>query len=162
NYYSPSLNVFLITGNNTNQVFEYAFMESQKRSGVYISAHPTNGTGNGGSSKVLTWEDGTRVLTNEVITSQFNSVGGKTKLKVSVWRQKQRLRVYLNEEKVFDLPRAFAADKNYNTMFFELWGNMANETDRYLVNNIKLAVGAPDTRNKLITEGKFVTRGILF
>lgn len=36
------------------------------------------------------------------------------------------------------------------------------EKDRYLVNNIKLAVGAPDTRNKLITEGKFVTRGILF
>ena len=39
---------------------------------------------------------------------------------------------------------------------------MNNDVDRYLVNNIKLAVGVPDTRNKLITEGKFVTRGILF
>jgi outer membrane protein OmpA-like peptidoglycan-associated protein len=28
--------------------------------------------------------------------------------------------------------------------------------------NLKLSVGAPDTRNKLITEGKFVTSGILF
>jgi outer membrane protein OmpA-like peptidoglycan-associated protein len=39
---------------------------------------------------------------------------------------------------------------------------MNNANDRYLISNIKLAVGAPDTRNKLITEGKYVTRGILF
>jgi outer membrane protein OmpA-like peptidoglycan-associated protein len=31
-----------------------------------------------------------------------------------------------------------------------------------LFGNIRLAVGAPDTRNKLITEGKFSTTGILF
>ena len=28
--------------------------------------------------------------------------------------------------------------------------------------NLRLAVGAPDTRNKLLTEGKWVTHGILF
>jgi len=39
---------------------------------------------------------------------------------------------------------------------------MTNDKDRYLINNLKFAIGAPDTRNKLITEGKFVTRGILF
>ena len=39
---------------------------------------------------------------------------------------------------------------------------MNNDQDRYLVGNLKFSVGAPDTRNKLITEGKFVTRGILF
>jgi len=78
-----------------------------------------------------------------------------------VWRQKQRLRVYFNEEKVYDLPRAFADNKNYGTVLFEIWGDMKDQ-DRYLVSNIKLAAGAPDTRNKLITEGKFVTSGILF
>jgi outer membrane protein OmpA-like peptidoglycan-associated protein len=36
------------------------------------------------------------------------------------------------------------------------------DQDRYLIGNLKFAGGAPDTRNKLITEGKFVTRGILF
>ena len=45
---------------------------------------------------------------------------------------------------------------------FELWGDMNNDNDRYIFGNIKLAVGSPDTRNKLITEGKFVTSGILF
>src|SRR6185503_16799714 len=36
------------------------------------------------------------------------------------------------------------------------------DQDRYLLNNLKLAAGLPDTRTKLITEGKFVTSGILF
>jgi outer membrane protein OmpA-like peptidoglycan-associated protein len=44
---------------------------------------------------------------------------------------------------------------------FEIAGDFKNQ-DRYLLSNIKLSSGAPDTRNKLITEGKFVTRGILF
>jgi len=39
---------------------------------------------------------------------------------------------------------------------------MNNDNDRYVFGNIKLSVGSPDTRNKLITEGKFVTSGILF
>jgi outer membrane protein OmpA-like peptidoglycan-associated protein len=32
----------------------------------------------------------------------------------------------------------------------------------YYLGSVRLAVGAPDTRNKLVTEGKFVTSGILF
>lgn len=32
----------------------------------------------------------------------------------------------------------------------------------YFLSNLRLAVGAPDTRNKLMTEGKWVTHGILF
>jgi len=101
-------------------------------------------------------------MKNEVTTAQFNSYAGKIKLHVSVWRQKQRLRVYLNEEKAFDLPRAFPANKSYSTVLFEIWGNMNNDIDRYLIGNIKFSTGAPDTRNRLMSEGKFVTRGILF
>jgi outer membrane protein OmpA-like peptidoglycan-associated protein len=70
--------------------------------------------------------------------------------------------VYFNEEKVFDLPRAFPAGQTYSTVAFDLGSGMNNDIDRYFIRNIKLAVGTPDTRNKLITEGKFVTRGILF
>ena len=127
-----------------------------------IGVHPTNAASNGGGALAESFEDGASVIKNEVNTIQFHSNGGKTKLRVSVWRQKQRLRVYLNEEKVFDLPRAFPANKTYGTVLFEIWGDMNNDKDRYLVGNVKFSAGAPDTRNKLITEGKFVTRGILF
>ena len=34
--------------------------------------------------------------------------------------------------------------------------------DHYFISNIRIAVGNPDTRNKLLTEGKLVTNGIHF
>ncbi len=162
NYYSNALQLFLITGGNDKKIFEYAFMQMDKRSGIQVGFHPANAGNNGGTAYMETFEDGEKVMNNEVATTQFFAAKGKNKIKVSIWRQKQRARVYINEEKVFDMPRAFAAGKTYNTMMFEIWSGMNNDEDRYLVNNITLAVGAPDTRNKLITEGKFVTHGILF
>lgn len=80
---------------------------------------------------------------------------------VSVWRQKERLRVYLNGQKLLDLPKGFKTTSQYNSVTFALYPLHSDE-DYYLLGNIRLAVGAPDTRNKLITEGKFVTTGILF
>jgi OmpA-OmpF porin, OOP family len=161
-FYSPHLFLYFLTGNNSGkEVFDYTFIPGEKRSGVKIGVHPTAAGLNGGMALAESFEDGNSIIKNEINTTQFNSNGEKTKLHVSVWRQKQRLRVYLNEEKVYDLPRAFADNKNYGTVLFEIWGDMKDE-DRYLVGNIKLAAGVPDTRNKLITEGKFVTRGILF
>ena len=38
----------------------------------------------------------------------------------------------------------------------------ADNKDEFMVSNIRYAVGAADTRSKLITDGKLVTRGILF
>lgn len=161
-FYSPPLDFFFLTGKSGKEVFDYGFIPIDKRSGVKVGVHPTSAGNNGGSAHIESFEDGASVIRNEVNTTQFNSYGGKTKLHVAIWRQKQRLRVYLNEEKAFDLPRAFPANKTYSTLLFDVWADMNNVNDRYVIGNLKLAVGAPDTRNKLITEGKFVTRGILF
>ena len=38
----------------------------------------------------------------------------------------------------------------------------ADEKNLYAISNLRLAVGAPDTRNKLLTQNKWVTHGILF
>ena len=80
---------------------------------------------------------------------------------IAMWRQGQRLRVYANGEKIWDIPRAFDATSKYNAVTFAMQGSYRAE-DYFLLGNVRLAVGAPDTRNKLITEGKFVSRGILF
>lgn len=79
---------------------------------------------------------------------------------VSLWRQKQRLRVYLDELKVFDMPRVFPADVKLNALRFH--SQISEDRNQIFISNIRLAVGAPDTRSKLITEGKFSTTGILF
>jgi OmpA-OmpF porin, OOP family len=81
---------------------------------------------------------------------------------ISLWRQGQRLRVYVNGDKVIDLPRAFDADGKYSDIIFHTNGIQQTKGDYLVISNIRLATGAPDTRNKLVTEGKWVTTGILF
>jgi outer membrane protein OmpA-like peptidoglycan-associated protein len=79
---------------------------------------------------------------------------------VAVTRQGARVRVYFNQEKMWDVPRALVPAAKYNAIVFFVPGVDAGE--EYFVSNVRLAVGAPDTRNKLLTQGKWVTNGILF
>jgi OOP family OmpA-OmpF porin len=84
-------------------------------------------------------------------------INSGTKLHFSYWIQKQRMRIYMNEKKVIDAPRILPAGYKFNILRFELGG----ETKPYIA-NFRVAAGLPDTRNKLITEGKLVTYGIYF
>lgn len=161
-FYSNAFDVYLLTGKNDKTALQNSFIPLERRSGIKLGIHPTTAGNNGGHGYIESFEDGEKSFNNEVNTNQFAAFQGKTKVKVSIWRQKQRVRVYFNEEKVFDLPKAFPAGKTYSAVVFDIWSGMNNEVDKYLIGNIKLAIGAPDTRNKLITEGKYVTRGILF
>ncbi len=77
--------------------------------------------------------------------------------RVSIWRQKNRVRLYLNQTKVWDLPRAFETGLSYSLLFSNQL--FAGAT---FMSAMRIAVGAPDTRQKLLTEGRLVTRGILF
>jgi outer membrane protein OmpA-like peptidoglycan-associated protein len=113
-----------------------------------------------GNSKMIIGADGNYQVNNEVEYKTWNNSTNKF-AHISLWRQKERLRVYLNGEKIWDLPKAFKMESKYNAITIALQGSY-KEQDYYIMSNLRLAVGAPDTRNKLITEGKFVTRGILF
>jgi len=79
------------------------------------------------------------------------------KTRLSFWVQKTRVRAYVNDVKVFDLAKALAPGLEYNALRFETGSEAQN-----LIANFRVAVGAPDMRNKLITEGKLVTYGIYF
>lgn len=150
---NPFLQLLLLTGGTGNDALK---TDINKRSGVNIGFQPIP-RDKGGLVHINSYNDGETTIDNQV---QFQNDGG-TKIKVSVWRQKQRLRVYLNQEKVFDLPRAFPESKVYNMAMFETWSDF-EDSSKYLISNIKLAAGEPDTRNKLMNEGKFSTTGILF
>ncbi len=74
---------------------------------------------------------------------------------IAIWVQKSRIRVYQNQDKIIDLPRALPAGcVKPDRIRFEFGAAM--------VSNVRVAVGTPDMRNKLITEGKLVTYGIYF
>lgn len=88
-----------------------------------------------------------------------------TQVHFSIWRQKTRLRVYVDGMKVIDIPRAFSATKKYNA--FKIGSQYMNfatvdNKDVFMISNIRYAEGGQDTRSKLITEGKLISKGILF
>lgn len=100
---------------------------------------------------------GVTPMENEIKMTQWN-VGKKNFAKISIWRQQGRLRLYVNEDKIIDVPRFFVEGKPYQMAFFRSFFDDCE----LLMTNIRFAVAGEDTRSKLITEGKFVTTGILF
>ncbi|MDH7448367.1 OmpA family protein [Aquimarina sp. 2201CG14-23] len=89
-----------------------------------------------------------------------NNQGRGKKMHISIWRQKQRMRIYVDEKKVFDVPRAF--EKGVAIKNLKFFSRITEEDMYYYMSNIRYAVGKPDVRNKLLTEGKLVTYGITF
>ncbi len=82
---------------------------------------------------------------------------------VAIQVQKERCRIWINEEKIFDVPKGIPVEHVMNQIYFEM-GNTNYPEDQYgvFISNIKVATGKPDTRHKLVDEGKFSTTGILF
>lgn len=77
--------------------------------------------------------------------------------------QKERLRIWMNDEKLYDLPKAIVPGTVLNQLYFRVKMHTGNDAEiGYAVTNIKIAKGLPDTRHKLVEEGKFSTTGILF
>ena len=81
---------------------------------------------------------------------------------IAMWIQKQRFRLWIDGDKVYDIPQAISPQAVFNHIGFEMADNSEEENIGVYVSNIKVAQGTPDLRNKLITEGKLVTHGILF
>ena len=101
-------------------------------------------------------EEGGQALgvTGHIDNDEFKSKINQ-KYHISVWVQKSRVRLYQNENKIIDLPKAFPlASVKMDRIRFE--------ENAALITNVRIAVGAPDMRSKLITEGKIVSYGIYF
>lgn len=82
---------------------------------------------------------------------------------IAIQVQKQRFRIWINETKAFDVPKAVPAGKILNQLFFKVSSTNYSE-DQYgmYISNIKVAKGVEDTRHRLVEEGKFSTSAILF
>ena len=160
-FYSSPFNVIFASLKNPGKEFSnWRQYGPGPREGIRCWFHPQDAGMKNGHSGYEVWNNNSNDLKNEGSNGQFRSKENNY-VKVSIWRQKTRLRVYMNEEKIWDVPRAFTNGVNYNSLLI-MRHNSHNPEDRFLFSNIRLAVGAPDTRNRLVTEGKFVTRGILF
>jgi len=79
-------------------------------------------------------------------------------LHVAIQVRKDRVRVWINETKAFDVPKGIDSINKMNQLFFKIGAtNYAEEQYGIYISNIQLAKDLPDTRHKLIDEGKFST-----
>lgn len=131
-----------------------------KRNGVLLMLHPQEEGGKRlGYSEYEIWENGEKSAFNKIKSlTAFNA--NNNLVKVQVWRQQQRLRVYLDDEKIWDLPRAFEAGHPLNALLFSRYEAQAG--NYFYIANIRLAVSEEDMRSKLLNEGKYTTNAILF
>jgi len=113
---------------------------------------------NNGTSSYRKKKNGVEESSNSTKLTQFIDISRP--VHVAFWRQKERLRVYLNEEKTWDVPKAILPEAKLNSLVFSI--PTSNDQWFYLITNLRLAVGTPDTRKKILEQNKWVTHGILF
>jgi OmpA-OmpF porin, OOP family len=133
----------------------------ENNSRVELLLHPNDEGNKEGLTYFAATHKANELMRNNANQNQLSVRAGNTKVHISIWRQKQRVRVYLNDKKVWDIPNAMEAGVNINNIYFRSNGT-DNDADAYYLGNIKLATGSADTRNKIVTLGKYSTSNILF
>ncbi|RFS17551.1 OmpA family protein [Emticicia sp. C21] len=115
------------------------------------------------SIHLQTYANGTSYLKTDIKKPVARLQAFNEKIHVAMQVQKERLRIWFNEEKLYDLPKAMVATANINQLYFivKRYGGPEAEVG-YAISNIKIAKGLPDTRRKLLDEGRFSTTGIRF
>ncbi|ASO03982.1 OmpA family protein [Arenibacter algicola] len=80
---------------------------------------------------------------------------------ISIAVNKQRFRLWVNEEKHIDIPRMVPQGAILKSLKFHM-NNFKDGKERIFISNLKVAEGGVDLRRKLISEGEVSTNGILF
>ncbi|QLG44928.1 OmpA family protein [Costertonia aggregata] len=122
----------------------------------------SGGIGKGGQLYMTKYGKDKRLNINDKkSTAYLNNNNGRGQIMhFSVWKQGKRLRVYLDEEKIFDAPRAFQTADALKTMRF--FSRISPKDSYFFLGNVRFAEGAPETRTNLLDKGELTTYGITF
>jgi outer membrane protein OmpA-like peptidoglycan-associated protein len=125
---------------------------------IHFQLNNANTGSKTGDSKSIVRKNSENETSNSITTDLLSDANNP--VHVSIWRQKERVRVYVNQEKIWDIPKGLAKEAKLNGIVFYV--TYAEATVQHYIGNLRLAIGAPDTRNKFLTGNKWVTHGILF
>jgi outer membrane protein OmpA-like peptidoglycan-associated protein len=103
--------------------------------------------------------NGKREIRNDIMADIRKTVVARHHISLAV--NKQRFRLWINEQKLVDVPRLLPANTKMQGIKLHLRGININKEAVYL-SNFKIAEGGLDLRKKLISEGRISTNGILF
>jgi outer membrane protein OmpA-like peptidoglycan-associated protein len=158
-YVWPNLHIGVL--NNYTVDFKHANGNISERSGeesFSLNIHPMNES----SAWIETYGTSPE-FTSSKSKMPFYSQNFNKVQHYAIQVQKSRVRVWIDENKIFDLPQVVTSTKKMARLRFAMGSTSFDENEvGYYVSNIRIANGAADTRHKLINEGKFSTSGILF
>jgi len=103
--------------------------------------------------------NGTREMRNQVGKDYRNQINGKSKISIAV--NKTRMRVWLDDNKIIDIPR-LVPDEITNFKIGTRGLRDERGKDEIHIDNFRIAKSGEDNRSKLLTEGKLSTNAILF
>ncbi len=157
-YVLPNLNFGIFSSRDKDNT-DNEFLRSQT---LYNLLTFRLNTGNA-TMYAQSYKDGRETFASDAVKMPGQAAFFNTTFHYSIQVQKTRARLWCNETKIFDIPRAVNPGDSLNQLFFDLDGsNYKDDEIGYYLTNIKVATGLPDTRHKLLEEGKFSTTGILF
>lgn len=158
-YYSTALSVAFVTASNLKKDYAKWNPYGHDKDGVVVNMHPTDASLKEGLTRFYVYDNGEELSKNEKSQAFFTQKNNM--VRVQFWRQGPRLRMYIDGNKVWDLPDAFQ-ESNYNSVVFYINEYYNNNDDKLYLSNIVLAEAGADTRHKLIETGSFSTNEILF
>ena len=98
---------------------------------------------------------------NAGITGMYTKPEGLFKIdkvsKLCIWVQKTRMRLYIDNVKVFDVQRAFSDGAKVGQIRFG-----TQDVCKIYITNFRVADATEDTRSKFLTDGKLISYGIYF
>jgi outer membrane protein OmpA-like peptidoglycan-associated protein len=157
----PEMHFDLLASRDQAPADNSLLKEYQQFAAIRASLHPEEN--NASRAIVQSYIEGKSYFKGDAITIGPLQNWYGTPVHVAIQVQKQRYRCWLNELKAFDVPRAVPVADTMNQLRLEVGStNYPEESYGVYISNIRIATGLPDTRHKLIEEGKFSTNGILF
>lgn len=126
----------------------------QKEFSTYFTIHP------GKKQTSLVSIDENKEERNKSSKEQLKFIENSGKInKIYIWRQRSRLRVYIDNEKIWDILDAFQEGIAYKMVIQQ---DFSCDNCGIAMSNIVFSKGRPNVYTKLVNEGKYITRGILF
>ena len=158
-FYSTGLWINMVELKNRKTDFTQWQRFRHGKNGVRLWLHPVAAGGKEGQTSVTSYQNNQKILENKKQIKDFTNKNNL--IHVGIWRQKNRLRVYIDGKKIWDLPRAFG-DAQYNAVVFNIEDAYKSAETYFYLSNLRLAVAGKDMRKALLETGKFVTNDILF
>ncbi|WP_299763059.1 OmpA family protein [uncultured Dokdonia sp.] len=103
--------------------------------------------------------NGKRQLRNQIGKDYRDAINGKSHISIAV--NKTRMRVWLNENKIIDIPRLIPEGANSFKLATRGLRDPEGLDEVYIANFSMTKIGE-DNRSKLLTEGRLTTNNILF